>query len=442
MKLIVMSADAMVTEDLALLRTLPNFKKYLAGGVNVEHIQTIYPTITYPIHTTIVTGCYPNKHGIFGNLDFTVGKHIQPWMWDHKFVKVPDIFDAAKKAGKTTAAVFWPVTGNHPSIDYLCDEYWVQNESDTHEAAFRRMGSSPEVLEIIKKYENILVDRRHPDADDFVVHVAAEIFKRFTPDLLMLHPANMDAYRHRNGVFDEKNQQGIFETDRYIGWIMAEVEKAGLLSETNLCLISDHGQMDIKRVMNLNVKFVQNGLIELDDQNEIKNWDAYCLSGGLSALVFLRYKNNKAIYDKTYALLKRLCDEGVYGISEVYTEKEVDTKERFGGDFSFVLETDGFSSFADRWVPPLVDFKFAVNDYRTGAATHGYLPRKGPQPIFVARGPSFKENHEEPWHHIVDEAPTFAKVLGFEMHDIDGKCMDAILRDAIRKNLYPSPARN
>ena len=65
-KLIVFSADAMVTEDLEHLKKMPNYQKYLSKGCMVERVKTIYPTITYPCHTSMCTGVYPNKHGIPG----------------------------------------------------------------------------------------------------------------------------------------------------------------------------------------------------------------------------------------------------------------------------------------------------------------------------------------------------------------------------------------
>ena len=55
-KLIVLSADALVYEDLAYLETLPNFRKYLSGGCRIERVRSIYPTITYPCHATMATG--------------------------------------------------------------------------------------------------------------------------------------------------------------------------------------------------------------------------------------------------------------------------------------------------------------------------------------------------------------------------------------------------
>jgi predicted AlkP superfamily pyrophosphatase or phosphodiesterase len=428
-KVIVLSADAMVHEDTAYLKTLPNYQKYLAGGAEIKRVRSIYPTITYPAHTTMATGAWPAKHGVFGNLDFHPGSPAPiPWHWFHHAVKCPDIFDAAKKAGLSTAGVFWPVTGNHPSIDYLIDEYWTQGPEDTLDRAFARAGSNEAVRKIINKNKNGYEghERKHPEADEFVINCACDIVRQFKPDLLMIHPANIDSYRHSFGLFNDKVTRGIEETDDYIGRLMQAAGEAGVLQETNFFLVSDHGQIEIKRSVNINVLLADHGLIQLDEKGEVKSGDAYSLSGGMSALVFLRDRNDPALFRKTEGILRSLCEEGVYGIGQVFTEEEARKNEHFGGDFSFVLETDGYTSFGDSWKRPMIK-NFDVTDYRYGRATHGYLPDKGPQPILMANGPAVRKGVVLEKGDLVDEAPTFAGILGLELPDAEGKAIEDIL---------------
>ncbi len=427
-KLIVFSADAMVTEDLEYMKTLPNYQKYLAKGCIVEKIRTVYPTITYPCHTSMSTGVYPNKHQVFGNLQLFPGEKETPWKWFHEWNKHAgeDIFTAAKKHGLTTAAVFWPVTGNHPDIDYLVDEYWPQYPGDSLRDVFARSGSSEEVLDAIEpNFEGTQI-RVHPGTDRFVVDCACALIRKFQPDLMMLHPANIDSARHKSGLFNDKVTVAVEETDRFIGQIMEAVEEAGLLDVTNFVLTSDHGQMDIKRVINVNVFLADAGLIRVD-AGKVVDWDAWFQSGGCFGLVYLKDTSNREIYDKTYALLKHMADEGIYGISQVFTEAEINEKEHLGGDFAFAVETDGYSSFGDDWMRPIVR-NFNEADYRYGRATHGYLPDKGPQPIFVAAGPDFNEGVVLNRRPIVDEAPTYAALFGFELPDADGKPIMEFIR--------------
>lgn len=104
------------------------------------------------------------------------------WVLDHKFVKVPDIFTAAKRAGRSTAAVFWPVTGNHPDIDYLINEWPGCAEDVPIERALASQGTSPEVMDIVRKYAREMPRTGiHPDCDYFIADCAAEIIRRHQP---------------------------------------------------------------------------------------------------------------------------------------------------------------------------------------------------------------------------------------------------------------------
>lgn len=423
-KLIVLSADALVSDDMELMKTLPNFKKYLSGGACVKTVKTCYPTITYPAHTSIATGVYPDKHGVNGNDLFYPRPVGRPWRWFHEYVFAKDIFSYAKEAGKTTAAVFWPVTGNHPDIDYLIDEYWTQFPGDTKQAAFARSGASPEVLKIVDRYADGWIERRHPEADVFVINCAADIIREYSPDLIMIHPANIDGYRHGNGLFNKAVDKGIYETDEWLGKLCRAAEDAGQLENTNIVLISDHGQLEIKRAINLNVLLADAGFLTVEG-GKIKSLKAYIRSGGMVAYC---YVYDKAVKDVVYEYLRHLRDEGIYGISEVLTEAEAREKHRLGGQFDFVIETDGYTSFGESVTRPLTA-NFRQDDYRLGRATHGYMPDKGPQPVFYAKGPDFKNGAELERCDIVDEAPTFARIFGTEMKDVDGRVLTELLND-------------
>ena len=248
-KIVVLSVDALVYEDLEYLSDKPNFSLLREGGSIVKRVRTIYPTVTYPCHVSMSTGAYPNKHGVTNNFLFLPGqlKNL-PWNWFADVIKTPDIFTAAKSAGLTTAAVFWPVTGNHKDIDYLVAEYWPQTPTDTHEECFKRAGTTHEVWEkCIKPFSSGVVIRKHPVTDWFVMQSACSMIRNFKPDLLLIHTGNIDAYRHSNGVFAERVTMGLDEVETHIGILLQAARDAGVFEETNFFLVSDHGQLDVVR---------------------------------------------------------------------------------------------------------------------------------------------------------------------------------------------------
>ena len=106
--------------------------------------------------------------------------------------------------------------------------------------------------------------------------------------------------------------------------------------------------------------------------------------------------------------------------------KELEEKYGFFGDFSFVLETDGYTSF-DEWLTPPAMRSFEIGNCRYLHGTHGYLPEKGPKPVFIGKGPSFRSNAVVPTASILRHAPTLAKVLGVTLNDTDEVAVKEIL---------------
>lgn len=435
-RILVFSVDAMVCEDLEKLLQRPNGKKYLAEGCRAEKgMCTIYPSVTYPAHVSMLTGCYAGTHGVTSNFTFTTADKEQSWRWSGGYT-VDDIFHAAKRAGYTTGSVSWPATANHPDVDWLMAEYWMPKEGDTLRSSFADAGSSPEMLDIIEANAKYLPEgyekggrknfMKWPDEDDFVIHVASQVIREHAPEVMFVHMGMFDSFRHANGVFGPHIDKAVDYLDRYIGELMDACRIAGVLEDTNLILVSDHGQQNIRRVLNLNVLLADEGLLRVNTAGEIEDWKAFSFSNAMSALIYLRDPEDKKLQDRVYRTLMAYCEEGIYGIGRVFTAEEAEKEEHLKGDFSFVVESDGYTSFADKAVRPLVA-GFDDRDYRFGHATHGYLPEKGAQPVFAAQGPDFRKGILLKRGKIIDEAPTYASLLGVILQDAEGQPMEEIL---------------
>lgn len=448
-KLFVLSMDAMVHEDVAYLMTKPNFSRLMAKRACVEKMRTIYPAITYPAHTSIVTGCNPGKHGIYNNQAFTPYKEhpaYPHWYLNSSSVRVEDLFAAAKRAGCTTAAVYWPITGNNPNIDHVINEYFFPKpfaEFDTAESAFARMGADEVALQAVRDNTHRL-PQKPPFAqapasrpltlqlsqtfDDFIMGCACSLIRSVQPDVLLVHNCWLDDLRHRNGVFNDQVTAGLDQTDLWLGQVMDAMEQAGVLADTNFVILSDHGQMDFTRRIKFNVLLARGGFIDVAPNGSVYDWRAFGQANGMSVTVHLHDLEDKALWQRVYDYLKALAAEGTYGFNTVYTAQEV--KEKYGqyGPFAFMVESDGSATFGDDYTEPL-DSPVITDDYRLGNATHGYEPHKGPQPVFYATGPAFRENVTVPTGRVIDIAPTLARVLGQQMPQADGICMDMLLKE-------------
>ncbi len=76
-----------------------------------DGVVGVLPTVTYPSHTTLITGVEPSVHGIYDNRIFDPeDKSEGAWFWYARGIKVPTLPMAARARGLRAAAVTWPVT--------------------------------------------------------------------------------------------------------------------------------------------------------------------------------------------------------------------------------------------------------------------------------------------------------------------------------------------
>ena len=432
--LIVVSVDALVFEDLEYARTLPNFARLLDGCSMIERVKTIYPSVTHPVHASILTGAPAGVTGIVNNSIFkphAPDRDNKQWYNRLGEIKCDTLLHAARRAGLSTAVSTWPVTADGGDVvDYLVPSalnYYFEGRDEDYLNVYRELGAKEELMPIIKRaVEQFGYRDRHPEYDAFQVFCAAEIFKRYRPNLLMVHPSDVDSKRHQGGVFGESVKIALQNTDEWLGILLDAVREAGLEEQTDFVVLSDHGQINIARVMSPNVYLVDRGYITLDEEGGIKEWRAYVKSTGASAQVYLHDPSDVALKNEIYQMLSQMSEEGIYGFERVLTEEEARREYGLYGDFSFVLETDGYTSFGTRLVRPVVS-GFDLNDYRFGKGTHGHAPHKGPQPTFFAKGPSFKAGVVLEKGDILNHAPTLAAVLGVELRDAWGHPVREIL---------------
>jgi hypothetical protein len=96
---------------------VPNLRRFMKEGAYAEGVAGVVPTVTYPSHTTLVTGVWPATHGILANTTFDpLQKNYQGWYWYAEDIRVETLWDAAAQAGRTTASIQWPVTVGHSGI--------------------------------------------------------------------------------------------------------------------------------------------------------------------------------------------------------------------------------------------------------------------------------------------------------------------------------------
>ena len=423
-KLIVVSIDAMIYEDLAYVKQLPNIGRLLGKSALVKRVRSIYPTLTYPCHATMRTGCWPSRHGVVNNTAMIPGCLDPQWQWYHDILRCGDLFDVCKAAGLTTAAVGWPSTGKHPSIDYLVDEV-AGLKVKTYEAFYGYYTSTGTTEALYQSVVEPNIHLRAGGADDvraFNSAAACDIIRKYKPDLLMLHLGDPDHARHVHGVYGREVYDALKNMDAKVGDICQAVEEAGIGECTNIVLTADHGQLDTTRTVYPNVMLAEAGFIRTGENGEFLDWDAWCQYVGMSALVYLKDPEDQQLCQAVMDLFERKIAEEDCGISRVRTAEEA-AADGLAGGFSLVLDTDGQSGFDLNWTGEAL----AWHEDGKLKGNHGFHPDFGPRPFFMGCGPAFRPGAVLEHADLIDGAPTYAAVLGCRMPDAQGQVLDALL---------------
>ncbi|MBO1004846.1 alkaline phosphatase family protein [Pseudogracilibacillus auburnensis] len=424
--LFIISFDCLSSLDFSMLEDLPNFQELLIDGVHCKEVETIYPSVTYPCHTSIVTGKYPNRHGIINNTLFQPGRPSPDWYWHRRHVKGTTLYDEAKKAGMTTAALLWPVTAK-ANIDYLMPEIFA-NRPWHHQIPVSLMnGSFFYQLEMNHRFGHIRKGLSQPELDDFVLESTVHTIKSKKPNLMLVHFTDLDTQRHFHGFSSTDAQAAIRRHDLRLGRIIQAIKESGLYEQSTIVALGDHSALDESKAVKLNVLLKEQGLIEVNEKGKVIDWQAYCKSCDGSAYIYVKDQFRQT-EERVRELLQNLT-AGDNGIEKVMEREKAEEK---GADpqASFMIEADKGYYFTEHLDGAFIDeiTQEDIENRRYTVASHGYSPEKDNYTtLIIAKGKGIRKNVQIDQMHLVDEGPTFARLLGLDLGDTDGKIVNDFL---------------
>lgn len=313
---------------------LPYLRSLVREGSHADGVVGVWPTVTYPSHTTLVTGVSPAEHGILANLEFDPGRRFnESWYWYAAEVRVPTLWHAVHTAHRVTASIGWPVTVGSSDIDYLIPEYWritaptqELNPADRHliAALSRPVDLLDRLQASLGAY--LMGNDISLHGDEIKTRYAIEILRRYKPALMTLHLSSVDEVQHAQGVFSTPANQDIEAVDGLLAQLAAAARAAD--PAAIVAVVSDHGFTPLTHRVNLFIPFIEAGLVTTTEDPEthtakIASWKAEpWLAGGMAAIM-LRDPGDRATEHQVEELLGRLAADPRNGIARIDGRPEI-----------------------------------------------------------------------------------------------------------------------
>ncbi len=403
---------------------VPTLRKMVREGAYSEGMQVVFPAVTYPTHTSIVTGVNPGRHGIVTNLAWDpLEQNRAGWRWYAEDIKVPTLWQAASARGLRTAMVWWPVSVGATATARV-PEYW--RASTAEDAKLVRALSTPGLLEEVgKKFPGFNEGFLLPFKDDTILtDIAVHILESVRPHLLLLHIAQVDHWQHENGPMADVALQAIETADQQVARLIAAAQKAGLWPNTVLIVLSDHGFLPTTKQLRPGVWLRQNGLVELSRDGRVVDWKAVVLTSSGSAYIYVKDEADETTKSALLKIFGSAAGQPGSGIARIFRRDEI---LAMGGDpnaFLALEAQEGFALKGGYSGEPIREIPLR--------GEHGYPPDRGAmRASLLLFGPPIARGKIEE-ARAIDVGPTVAAWLGIPFAHAEGKPLQVPRLDPAR----------
>lgn len=247
-KVVILVLDALSSSYLSQMGANSNLAKIAADGACVLDAQCIYPSHTLTNHTTIMTGVSSGVHGIIGNVrlgedGISTIKSKEPEM-----IQVETIFELAKAQGLKTAVV----SGKNNLVALFSRDCDV---GTSNVRPLDYLGSAPNLEDAETNedyYEMNLV------LADWVFDSLYTVLEKEEPNLTLVNIQSTDYIGHRFGPDSKEMKTCLKRVDKALGELYKKMKKSGMLEDTTLIILADHGMTESYEAINLNVETMKN----------------------------------------------------------------------------------------------------------------------------------------------------------------------------------------
>ena len=388
---------------------IPFLRSLMRDGAYARGVNGVWPTVTYPSHTTLLTGVSPAEHGIYNNLEFDPkNTYANAWFWYARQIRVPTLWQAAHAAGLSTASIGWPVSVGAMAVDTLIPEYWrVARLTDVDPSDELLMAAVSRPDDLLQKMQARLGPYMRgndpsPPGDAIKTRYALDIIKSKKPRFMTIHLSSLDEQQHGHGPFSAEANQDLEVIDAELAQLFAASRAND--AKAVAVVVSDHGFVQITHKVNLMQPFLRAGLIQSGGA-----WKAQPWSGAGMAAVMLRDPADLQTEAQVRDLLQAMQADPSNGIAEVLERAAIVKRGAFPDAAFLLIMKLGYYALADATSP-------AVSEVQGTLGSHGFSPDYPEmRAAFFIAGPGIAPHRNLGLIDMRQIAPTVAQLLGVRL---------------------------
>ncbi|WP_420384021.1 alkaline phosphatase family protein [Novosphingobium sp.] len=387
---------------------LPNLTAFLTQGSYARGVVGVLPTLTYPSHTTLITGVSPAKHGIVANTTFDpMNINDGGWYWYAEDNKAETLWDAAFRARLTTGNVHWPVSVGATHVTWNLPQIWRTGHPDDRKLV-RALATPGLVAEMEAARREGYADGKDETlaGDKLRAGFAQSLIRHHQPGFLTVYLTALDHVQHQTGPGSPEAHQTLEAIDGLVGDVIA-IERQ-FHPDADIAVVSDHGFAPIDSAINLYRPFIDAGLVTVNAGGKISGWEAMPWATGGSFAIVLAHPQDAALRAKVGALLERLAGNPAAHIDRVIAEPAI---AAMGGNprAAFYVNLK-IGTAAAPFLAAGLPLTLPAGEYK---GMHGYFPAAPEmRSTFMMSGPGIAKARDLGEIDMRAIAPTLARAMG------------------------------
>lgn len=327
---------------------MPTLRMLEAEGAHADAMQPINPVVTWPNHTTLITGVNAAEHHVMMNglLVFPADgtqPQVKPWVPEAQLVHAETLYEAAAQKGMTTGQVDWVAIYGAKDVQWQFGERPDVNGPIAKDLIADHLATYDEIANFGQNSTPAWRDEIWTDA-------AIDILTKHTPNLLLFHLLETDTLQHMYGPLTPAAYAGYAYADTRLHRLMDAARQAGLLDRITFVIASDHGFSKYTHTISPNVALEQQNLLQMKDG--AYRGKVWCKAEGGSAFIYIHDAAQKTKLlpqlQKYFASLPGVAraytnDEArAFGIpSTSATDQAPDLYLAASPDYAFIDKVDG-----------------------------------------------------------------------------------------------------